>query len=147
LDVLQEILARAHIGEVKARYCRFLDTKQWADFAALFTTDATLDLRDDTGAEPFNGRAAITETLRHIVEHAQTSHHVHSPEITFDGLDAADVIWAMQDRVVWEPGKSPMPDATAFTGYGYYHERYVRQDGVWLIAAVRLTRLTVEFQG
>jgi hypothetical protein len=31
------------------------------------------------------------------------------------------------------------------TGYGHYHERYVRQDGRWRIAAQRLTRLHVDY--
>jgi len=31
------------------------------------------------------------------------------------------------------------------TGYGHYHERYVRQDGRWRIASQRLTRLHVDY--
>ena len=45
----------------------------------------------------------------------------------------------MQDRVVWESG-------SALTGYGHYHERWVRDAGEWKIAGLRLTRLIMEFQ-
>ena len=144
MDAVETLLARVAIAEVKARYCRCLDTKDWAGFGAVFTAEAMLDVREDTGAEPFHGRAAIVETVRAVVEHAKTAHHVHSPEIAFDGDGAADVIWAMQDRVVWEPGHSPIPPAVAMTGYGHYRERYVLADGGWRITALRLTRLLVE---
>jgi hypothetical protein len=31
------------------------------------------------------------------------------------------------------------------TGYGHYHERYVRHGEDWRIASLKLTRLIVEF--
>jgi hypothetical protein len=146
MDALEELLARDAIREVKARYCRFLDTKDWEAFGGLFTDDAVLDVRQDTGADPFRGRDALVEQVRRAVTHAKTAHHVHSPEIAFDGAAAANVIWAMQDRVVWAEGQSPIPPVTAITGFGHYRERYVRQPGGWRIAALRLTRLNVEMQ-
>jgi hypothetical protein len=144
MDDVQELIARVRICEVKARYCRYLDTKDWDGFGSLFTGDAVLDVRDDTGAPPFHGRAAIVRTVRDVVQFAKTSHQVHSPEIAFDDRGGARVIWAMQDRVAWQEGKSPIAPACALTGYGHYHEHYVWQDGVWLIASLKLTRLNVE---
>src|SRR3546814_5183618 len=56
-----EMMSKADIYEdiraVKARYCRFLDTKNWQGLADLFTEDAVLDVREDTGMEPFVGRS------------------------------------------------------------------------------------------
>jgi hypothetical protein len=146
MDALEELLAREAIREVKARYCRFLDTKDWEGFGGLFTDDAVLDVKQDTGAEPFHGRDDLVEQVRKAVIHAKSAHHVHSPEIVFEGADAADVIWAMQDRVIWAEGKSPIPPVTAITGFGHYRERYVRQSGGWRIAALQLARLNVEMQ-
>jgi hypothetical protein len=145
MDMLQELIARQHITEVKARYCRFLDMRDWQGFGALFTEDAVLDVREDTGAEPFHGRALIVATVQAAVAHARSAHQVHHPEIIFDGDDAADVTWAMQDRVVWEQGKSPISPASGMTGYGHYHERYVRLNAMWLISSLTLTRLVVDF--
>jgi len=145
MDALQDYAAREQIKDVKARYCRYLDTRDWDGFAALFTEDAVLDVRQDTGSDPFHGRDAILATVRQAVANAKSSHQVHTPEISFDGPDAADVIWAMQDRVIWEPAKSPIAPATGITGYGHYHERYVRQRGLWLIASLTLTRLIIDF--
>jgi len=50
---------------------------------------------------------------------------------------AADVIWAMQDRVVYAEGHG-------LVGYGHYTERYRKQGGVWKIAHLKLTRLHVD---
>jgi hypothetical protein len=50
----------------------------------------------------------------------------------------------MQDRVVWKEGQSPLQGVKSITGFGHYHERYVRQDGKWQIASLKLTRLYVE---
>lgn len=132
------------IRDVKARYCRFLDTKDWAGLAGLFTEDAVLDVREDTGMDPFIGRDVLIEQIRAAVIYAKSAHQVHTPEITLNGEDAATIIWAMQDRVVWNEGKSPIPGVTSITGYGHYHERYVRRDGRWQIASLRLTRLHVD---
>jgi hypothetical protein len=53
--------------------------------------------------------------------------------------DQAHVIWAMQDRVVWSS------DKPSLVGYGHYHERWVKRDGGWKLAAQRLTRLHMDF--
>ena len=137
-DTLEDIRA------VKARYCRFLDTKDWEALGGLFTEDAVLDVREDTGLAPIQGRAAIVTQIRAAVEFASTAHQVHSPEITLVDEDEATLIWAMQDRVVWPTGGSPIPGVASITGYGHYHERYVRRDGRWHIAALKLTRLHVD---
>ncbi len=131
------------ISQVKARYCRAMDTKDWAAFADLFTDDFELDTSDAGGPPPIRGREAAVRAIRSWVGSAQTAHQVHSPEIEIDG-DVAHVIWAMQDRVIWGPDRRPQPDMGGHTGYGHYHERYERQDGRWRIAAQRLTRLIFE---
>ncbi|MDB5687056.1 MAG: hypothetical protein JWR77_1645 [Rhizorhabdus sp.] len=132
------------IRSVKARYCRFLDTKDWAGLTSIFTEDAVLDVREDTGMDPFVGRDLLIEQIRAAVIEAKSSHQVHTPEITLESATSARIIWAMQDRVVWNEGKSPIPGVVSITGYGHYHEHYVVQDGVWKIASLKLTRLHVD---
>jgi ketosteroid isomerase-like protein len=132
------------IQSLKARYCRLLDTKDWAAFADLFTEDAILDVTADTCQPPYHGRDALIATIEAAVANARTAHQVHSPEIILTG-DTAQAIWAMQDRVIWDPGHSPIPPSTGITGYGHYHECYRRGgDGTWRIASLTLTRLIVE---
>jgi len=123
------------IANVKAAYCRLLDTKDWAGWGDLFTEDFELDV-SASGGNVMKGRDTIVASVRSSIESAKTAHQVHFPEMTIDG-DTAHAVWPMQDRVVWE--------GRALTGFGHYHEDYVRQDGRWRIARQKLTRLTLEF--
>jgi hypothetical protein len=131
------------ISQVKARYCRFLDTKDWASYKDLFTEDFVLDTSPAGGPAAIRGRDAAVSSIRAAVETAQTAHQVHSPEIQIDG-DVANVIWAMQDRVIWGPDRAATMKESGHTGYGQYHERYVRLDGRWRIAALQLRYIVYE---
>ena len=132
-----------HIRTLKARYCRFLDTKDWDGFTGLFLDDAVLDVEQDTGLPPIHGRAALITQIKAAVIDAATSHQVHTPEIVVDD-DRATGVWAMQDRVVWQPGKSPVPGVASITGYGQYHETYRFTPDGWKFASVKLTRFHVD---
>jgi ketosteroid isomerase-like protein len=111
-----------------------IDTKDWAGFGRLVTDDFVLDM---DGPPPLRGREAVLSAVGPAIATARTAHQVHLPEIEVDG-DEATAIFPMQDRVVWDDGRS-------LTGYGHYHERYVRQGGGWRLAATKLTRLYVDF--
>jgi hypothetical protein len=90
-DTLEQIRA------VKARYCRFVDTKDWQGLSSLFTEDAVLDISDETDWAPIVGRSALLKLISTSLAHARSAHQVHSPEITLIGEDEAAGIWAMQD--------------------------------------------------
>jgi hypothetical protein len=90
------------------------------------------------------GIPAIVDQVKFAVIDAATSHQVHTPEITLHGHDEADGVWAMQDRVVWKAGTSPVSGIASITGYGQYHETYRREGGIWKIAALKLTRFHVD---
>lgn len=126
------------ICALKARYCRLLDTKQWEAWAALFTEDYELDV-SAAGGGVFRGRDAAMASVLASIGGAVTAHQVHFPEIEVTG-DEAFAVFPMQDRVVFGAGKP------SITGYGHYHDRLVRRDGAWKIAALKLTRLHVDVQ-
>jgi hypothetical protein len=126
------------LTQAKARYCYTLDTRDWAGFGALMTDDDEPHVSEGTGVPVITGRDGAVEMIRSSLTNAKSAHQVHTPLIELNG-DEAQVIWAMQDRVVWENGP-------ALTGYGHYHERWVRDGGQWKIASLRLTRLIMEFQ-
>ncbi len=138
METLQQLAARQAIADVKARYCRYLDTKQWDEFAALFTENFLLDVSEGTGLPMVHGRDEAVAQIRSSIEEAVTVHQVHQPEMRFDE-SGVQVIWAMQDRVIWSA------DKPSLVGFGHYHERYVQQGAQWKIASLRLTRLHMEF--
>jgi ketosteroid isomerase-like protein len=126
------------ICALKARYCRFLDTKDWEGWTNCFTEDLVLDTTPSGGTR-IEGRDAALAMVRPAIEPAKTAHQVHSPEIEIHG-DTATGIWAMQDRVVWSAERS-------LTGYGHYHEDYRRTPDGWKIARQTLTRLHMDMAG
>ncbi|MFA7601617.1 MAG: nuclear transport factor 2 family protein [Novosphingobium sp.] len=124
------------IANLKAAYCRLLDTKDWEGWGRLFTEDFLLDVTG-SGGEVLRGRDAVVASVRGSIGTAKTAHQVHFPEIVIDG-DTATAIWPMQDRVVWDGGR-------ALTGWGHYHERYIRTADGWRVAEQKLTRLQMDF--
>ena len=124
------------ICNLKAAYCRLLDTKDWEGWKQLFTEDCVIDTTDSGGTVE-HGRESFVEFVSKTLATARTAHQIHSPEITIDG-DTAHVVWAMQDRV--------MKDEFALTGYGHYHETCVRTPQGWKIAEQKLTRLIVDME-
>lgn len=135
------------IQELKARYCRLMDTKQWALWRALFCEDLVIDVTDDVPPElgdgVTRGRDAATAQVELFVGKAITVHQVHSPEITLNSATTASGIWAMSDVVIWPEGTSPMAGVSSIHGYGHYHEVYRKEAGGWKIAALTLKRLHV----
>jgi ketosteroid isomerase-like protein len=123
------------ICNVKADYCRLLDTKQWAEWAQVFTEDVVVDV-PEAGTPPTTSRDDFVWPLSKMLAEVKTAHQVHSPQIAIEG-DKAKVIWAMQDRLHW-------PDGNTMTGYGHYHEEYRRTADGWKIANLRLSRLILE---
>lgn len=117
---------------LKARYCRYLDAKDWAAWRTLFAPDLVAELggRVITGADAF-----VAYTQSTIGRPSQrTVHHVHAPEISLTSPTTARGVWALNDVVRLIP-------ACTLHGYGHYHETYRKGDDGWLLATWRLTRL------
>jgi len=127
------LAAIEEIKQLKARYFRLMDTKQWDAMREVFAKDARLfDEESQTG---WTGRDAIMAGLPSVLAQARTVHHGHMPEIELVSANEARGVWAMDDWV----------DTPEFTlnGWGHYHERYVFEDGAWRIADERISRLRV----
>jgi ketosteroid isomerase-like protein len=143
---IEHLLAIESIKQTKARYFRFMDTKDWAALPSVFAPDAQMDMRGETGDESglISGAANIAAFMRASVEHLITVHHGHTPEMEFISATSARVIWAMEDKL-WKPENSlsTLP-FTALHGYGHYHETYSKIGAAWLIQTTRLSRLRLD---
>ncbi len=131
------------IKVLKARYFRFVDTKQWDAFEALFTANARLEVAE-ARPQPFTP-AELADLLRAHYGRCVTVHHGHTPEIELDGDDQATGVWAMEDQRFFEADDPSAPFASAL-GAGHYHETYIRTPLGWRIASLVLTRLRLEVQ-
>ena len=138
---VERLLALEEIKQLKARYCRFIDTKQWASLPPLFTTDVRFD--GFASAPTGSDAAAFIRGVSTRLGPAVSMHHCHTPEIIFDGVDKARGVWAMADYMEWpEPISLPeAPLARGMYGFGHYEEEYRREEGVWRIAHLRLRRM------
>ena len=128
------------IKQLKARYFRFLDTKDWAAFRDLFTGDCKHFLPADSPVEFMTNDDyfAMTETL---LTPGVTTHHGHTPEITLISETEAEGIWAMHDYVQTAPASGRV----SIMGYGHYVETYRKcPDGKWRISSKSNERLRVD---
>jgi len=124
------------IKQLKSRYCRTMDTKDWVAMRDVFTDDVEMDTTGSgggaiVGADDF--MAFLTETLAEVV----TVHHCHMPEIELTSPTTATGVWAMEDMLRW-------PNGMELHGYGHYHETYERAGGRWRIKRSELTRLRTD---
>jgi hypothetical protein len=146
MDTVDRMQAIEEIKQLKARYFRCMDTKDWAGFEKVFSADAVMDMRGEMrdgtteGDGLVEGAPAIAQFVRGAVDAVTTVHHGHMPEIELTGPDTARGVWAMEDMLRWPPG-GPIAE---LHGYGHYHEEYTRVDGEWRIAHIKLTRLRVD---
>jgi uncharacterized protein (TIGR02246 family) len=127
------------IKQLKARYFRTMDTKDWAGMRQVFADDVVMDTTA-SGGGVVTGADAFMAFLRETLADAVTVHHGHMPEITLTSATTATGIWALHDEIVW-------PDGTAMRGDGHYHETYVLADGTWRIRSSTLTRLRMDLTG
>ena len=137
-------LDRELIRESKARYCRFLDSKQWEAFSALFLESAQIQVIDPQGAltVAFDGRHGFVESARAFLEGAQSIHQVHNDEIGLASVDEVAAIWSMEDYIRY-PDAAP-GQVQSVHGYGHYFESWRKQRSGWRIASLQLRRSLLE---
>ena len=131
------------IRQLKARYLRILDTKQWDSWADCFTSDvlaifegAPRSSKDHPVENRVEGNELIVELCRDLLAEPITIHQAFMPEIELTSATTATAIWAMFDNVKF---------ATCnFKGWGHYHDEYVKDGGKWKIKKTHLIRLHTE---
>ncbi|BBX21284.1 bile-acid 7-alpha-dehydratase [Mycolicibacter terrae] len=129
-DAATEIEA---IKRLKSRYCRYLDTKDWAAWRALFTDDFVSDT-SRAGGKLISGADEFVAFTRKSLRDQPTVHQVHAPDIELTSPTTAGGVWALEDVVRFGPGVN-------LRGYGHYTETYEKTDGQWRIKTSTLTRL------
>ena len=136
------------IKNLKARYYRCMDTKQWDGWNDVFAVDATLDTREEApDLDIVVGRENIIAFVSNVLTGVTTCHHGHMPEIELTSDTTATGIWAMEDHL-WVNEGSELP-YKSLHGYGHYHETYEKTfdedpGGKWYIKTLKLTRIRVD---
>lgn len=121
------------IRQLKARYFRMMDTKDWDGLAAVFAADVEIDVTAEGGGIT-HGVAEYIPFIKNVLDGVITVHHGHMPEITMTSPTTAAGVWALEDQLWW-------PDGNHMHGFGHYHERYEKTADGWRIAFMTITRL------
>jgi len=123
------------IKQLKHRYFRGLDAKDWELYASVFADDVVVDLTR-AGGERYEGKSAFVAYASNLAI-VQSVHQGHNAEIEITGPDSATGIWALEDYNIWEDGSQNH-------GWGHYLETYVRRDRRWLIRTMALSYLRID---
>ena len=147
MDSLQELIDIEAIKQLKARYMRGVDTKDWELLASTFAPDARSVYSG--GKYSFEGRDAIMGFLSESLGRRDiaTLHHAHTPEIEITSETTARGTWYLEDFVINEAqGTEHMPGGTQLHGTGIYSDEYVKIDGEWKIALTGYERIFEDHQ-
>jgi hypothetical protein len=131
MSKLDEIEA---IKQLKYRYFRALDCKEWDALGETLAEDATTAY--DSGKYSFAGRPAILGFLRDALGSPRvvSMHHGHHPEIELTGETTARGTWYLEDRVFFRDAN------TVLHGAGFYSDEYVKVNGAWKIKSTGYER-------
>ena len=126
------------IKQLKARYFRFLDTRNIEGLQTVFTSDATASFLGGDYDFQLDGWDQLEAFYKKSFTGQNFGmHNGHHPEICVDG-DTATGIWYLQDIFV-----SLERDIT-ITGSALYEDEYRLEDGEWRIARTGYQRLWEE---
>ena len=148
MDGLARLIAIEEIKQLKARYFRLMDTRDFTGMAQVFCKDAVFDCSEGFGFLPVGGswkgeigpvtrgRDAIMKWIEGAFVRTTSVHHGHCHEVTIKSETEAHGIIAMEDYIRGLDRETKLLHAA-----GHYHERYRFEDGAWRIAQTKLTRL------
>jgi ketosteroid isomerase-like protein len=128
LDDIEEI------RQLKYRYFRCLDSKDWEGLADCLAQDCSAAY--DSGKYSYQGRDAIMEFLSGSLGSSEivSLHHGHHPEIELTGSDSARGTWYLEDYLVFVEADARL------RGAAFYHDEYRRVDGSWKISRTGYVR-------
>jgi hypothetical protein len=141
-DAARRLLDLEEIKQLKARYFRLLDAKDWVAWTDVFTDDLEFvyvdpsvqnvppdALRLPDGRAQVDRRqlvAFVSESMRHVL----TIHHGHMPEIDLVDADTAAGHWGLTNYCEYTASDGAL---RWLRGYGHYDDRYVRTPAGWRI--------------
>lgn len=128
-----DLIAIRELEELKYRYVRALDHKDWALFRSCFTDGATASYGERL---TFRSADEIVRYMEDMLGPTMiTVHQVHHPELAIDG-DTATGTWGLMDRVIMTEYRILLDGAST------YRDRYERDDeGTWRISHTSYERI------
>jgi hypothetical protein len=129
------------IKQLKASYFANVDAKNWSALRELLAPNVVVDTTGSFGPIFFNRDTFIAFTALTLAP-LTTHHEGYDPQITLTSPTTAEVVWTMQDRLVFA-------NIIGIHGYGHYTDTYEKVGDTWVVEHSKLTRtaLTLMFPG
>lgn len=123
----QHLINIEAIKQLKARYFRALDSKEWELMKQCLSGDCVA--KYDGGKYSFTGKEQIVDFFSQFMSDPELifMHHGHHPEISLIDDNHATGIWYLQDKVIHTGNK------TILEGAGFYYDKYINIDNTWFI--------------
>lgn len=133
---VQRLLDIEAIKQLKHAYFRCIDTANLQELGTLFHADVLVHFIGGSYEWKLQGRKEYLDSIGASFSNRSVGHHNgHHPEIQMLSETEATGIWYLADNM-W------ILNHNAFTtGTALYWDRYVKQDGRWLISETRYERL------
>ena len=133
IQMLMDIEA---IKQLKHAYFRCIDTANLEELGTLFHQDVLVHFVGGTYEWTVNGRKDYLANIQYAFNKASVGHHNgHQPEIRLLSETEAVGVWYLADNM-WLLNHNAKTYGTAL-----YWDRYVKEDGRWLIRETRYERL------
>lgn len=134
MDLARQLYDIEQIKQLKHRYFRFLDAKDWVNYRTVFTDDFHFYWENETEPLASSGDGYVALATRYYPVGAVTTiHHGQNPEIEITGPNSARGTWALWSQEIWSDGRPNRPG-----GGSRYFEEYERgSDGRWRIRRSR----------
>ncbi len=133
---IQRLMDIEAIKQLKHAYFRCIDTANLDELGSLFHEDVLVHFVGGTYEWSLTGRQAYLDSIGQSFNRRAVGHHNgHGPEIQILSDNEATGIWYLADNM-W------VMEYNAFTtGTAIYWDRYVKENGRWLIRETRYERL------
>ncbi len=134
------------IRTLKARYCRYVDTHQWVEFAALFASKPIIRFFGEDGAllAEFDAVDEFVAVTKAYLSGVKSIHQVHNDEIDIVSETEISAVWSMEDYLIFPDVNDGRP--ASMHGYGHYHETWRLEQGQWRLAHLELRRTILEIE-
>ena len=133
---VQMLLDIEAIKRVKHTYFRCLDTANFDEIEGLFHPEVTVHFVGGTYEWKLEGKREYLDSIRASFHKEAIGHHNgHHPEIRLVSESEATGIWYLADQM-WMFSNQYYTAGTAL-----YWDRYVKEDGRWLIRHTKYERI------
>jgi hypothetical protein len=137
MTTADQLLAIEEIHQLKARYMRCMDTKDWVCWEGVFAPDFHFKAG---GRELRSPKEMVQSThISGLFDRVKTVSHAYTPEIEILTPTTAKGTWSVDFLHYWPAGTgTPQGKEIVAQGEwnhtdGYYHDTYIKIGGRWFI--------------